>query len=105
MPIEINGQSPAQLRGTADGGVQKARAEDAGQRPAVGDSGPQDKVSLTDTAALLQRLSDRIAEQPAFDSQRVAAIREAIASGSYEIDPARVAEKMINFESALAEEA
>ncbi|MFQ5487187.1 MAG: flagellar biosynthesis anti-sigma factor FlgM [Gammaproteobacteria bacterium] len=105
MPIEINGHSPSQLRNPSEGSAstQKSQQETTADRSNAAGGSQQDKVSLTDTGALLQRLSDRIAEQPAIDSQRVESIRQAIAAGSYEIDPVRVAEKMISFESALAE--
>ncbi len=105
MPIEINGQSPSQLRNTSDGSatVQKSQQDAAAARNTTGGDGQQDKVSLTDTAALMQKLSERISQQPAIDSQRVESIRQAIVAGDYEIDPMRVAEKMIAFESALAE--
>lgn len=60
------------------------------------------EVTLTSTAAKLQKLESTIANQPAIDTQKVAAIKEAIASGTYQVDANRTAEKMAEFESLLA---
>lgn len=58
-------------------------------------------MSLTDTAARLRKLESTLAQLPVVDRQRVEATRQAIADGSYRVDPARVAEKLLAFESAL----
>ena len=58
-------------------------------------------MSLTDTAARLRKLESTLAQLPVVDRQRVEAPRQAIADGSYRVDPARVAEKLLAFESAL----
>ena len=60
-----------------------------------------DEVQLSDQARSLQNLADSVAEQPAFDAKRVAAIRDAIAEGRYHVDPERLAEKFIDLELDL----
>ena len=60
-----------------------------------------DEVQLSEQARSLQNLAESVAEQPAFDAQRVAAIRDAIAEGRYHVDPERLAEKFIDLEYEL----
>ncbi len=101
--MEINGHIPSQLRATGDNGATQRTRQEGTNQPDVGRGDADDRVSLTDTAALMQRLSQRISEAPTVDQQRVDAIRQSLAAGTYQIDPSRVAEKMIAYESALAE--
>jgi negative regulator of flagellin synthesis FlgM len=46
----------------------------------------------------MSRLEDAVQRTPAVDSERVTAIKDAIASGTYEIDDQRVADKLLKFE-------
>ncbi|MFT7461190.1 MAG: negative regulator of flagellin synthesis FlgM [Planctomycetota bacterium] len=68
-------------------------------------AGPAKEVSLTDTAAKLQRLEAQIANQPVIDAQRVESVKKAIADGSFKIDSNRIVEKMAEFENLLASKA
>ncbi|MCW9023748.1 MAG: flagellar biosynthesis anti-sigma factor FlgM [Gammaproteobacteria bacterium] len=60
-----------------------------------------DKVSLTNTAARLKDIEQRLANQTGVDEKRVNAMRAAIDNDRYEVDADRVAGKMINFENSL----
>ena len=73
------------------------RADKKQNESAAADRG----VSLTDTAAKLQRLEAQIANQPVVDSQKVESVKKAIADGSFKIDSNRIANKMADFESLL----
>jgi negative regulator of flagellin synthesis FlgM len=42
-----------------------------------------------------------MAASPAYDTAKVAAIKEAIANGSYKVDPEKLADNMIKLESEL----
>ena len=64
-------------------------------------TGSADKLSLTSEAAQIRALESEIAELPVVDTQRVEAVQQALATGSFQVDPAKVAEKMLNFESGL----
>jgi flagellar biosynthesis anti-sigma factor FlgM len=64
--------------------------------------GTRDTVSLTDQAAQLRALEGQIAHQPAVDTQRVNEAQRAFATGSYNIDPSQVADKLLRFELGLA---
>ena len=106
MAIEINNlsSSPAQvteLGGHTRTGGQPA-TDKAAEKPA-GQSAPGDQVSLTPAAQQLRGLEQQIAEQPVVDSQKVNAVKEALASGSFEINPERIAAKMMSLEKALGD--
>jgi len=60
-----------------------------------------DTVSLTDTATALQSLQQTLADAPVVDNDRVSALKAAIAEGSYNVDPAELANNMIKFEQQL----
>jgi negative regulator of flagellin synthesis FlgM len=60
-----------------------------------------DTVSLTDTATQLQSLQQTLADAPVVNNDRVSALKAAIAEGSYNVDPAELANNMINFEQQL----
>ena len=66
--------------------------------PADGDS-----VDLTDGARQLQDLQAAVAATPVVNSDRVAALREAIANGSYPIDPQRIADGLLAQDRAAFE--
>ena len=60
-----------------------------------------DQVTLTDSARTLQKLSDAVAQTPIVDAGKVAAVKQAIQSGTYRVDPSRVADKLLQFEKGL----
>ena len=68
----------------------------ASGRPATGDT-----VDLTDAARLMQRLEAMLAAAPTSDRARVEAIKQAVASGAYEIDPERIAAQVMHLERDL----
>ncbi|MFM1892792.1 MAG: negative regulator of flagellin synthesis FlgM [Pseudomonadota bacterium] len=102
MTIEINGPNarpPAEL---VDSSALRPRQPGSGAAPATNTlAGSQDRVSLTDQAAQLQTLESQIANLPVVDTQRVREVQHALATGNFHIDPASVADKLLNFESGL----
>lgn len=60
-----------------------------------------DTVSLTDTATQLQSIQQTLSDAPVVNNERVAALRAAIADGSYQVDATELAQNMINFETQL----
>lgn len=106
MAIEINNVSTpstqvAELSGQARTPTQ-APAEKTADKSS-GQAASADQVSLTPTAQQLRGLEQQIADQPVVDSQKVNAVKEALASGSFEINPDRIAAKMMNLEKALGD--
>jgi negative regulator of flagellin synthesis FlgM len=58
-------------------------------------------VNLTRSALLLAKLEEAIRSQPAVDTDRVRAAKQALASGSYEVDEQAVADGMIRMDREL----
>jgi negative regulator of flagellin synthesis FlgM len=60
-----------------------------------------DQVTLTSSARSLQKIEEVIAQTPVVNSSKVAAVKQAISSGTYQVDSGRVADKLLQFESGL----
>jgi negative regulator of flagellin synthesis FlgM len=60
-----------------------------------------DQVTLTSSARSLQKIEETIAQTPVVNSSKVAAVKQAISSGTYKIDSAKVADKLLQFERGL----
>lgn len=78
----------------------------AGSGNASGDApaavpGSDDRLRLTDSARALQDAA-RVDDQAAIDTKRVEKIRQAIADGSYQINPAAIADKMLALDAQIA---
>ncbi len=62
----------------------------------------QDAVSLSQQGKAVSKLQQDMAASPAYDSAKVAAIKEAIANGSYQVDAEKLADSMIKFENEFS---
>ena len=62
----------------------------------------EDTVDLTNVARLMQRVENMLASVPPTDRARVDAVRQALANGSYEVDPERIAARIVNLERELS---
>lgn len=60
-----------------------------------------DHVTLTDSARSLQKIEEAVAKTPVVNAAKVAAVKQAINSGTYKIDPAQVAGKLLKYERGL----
>ena len=58
-----------------------------------------ESVQLSKDARQLQSVSQRLADMPSVNSDKVAQLKQAIADGSYQIDNERVASKMLSLEA------
>lgn len=97
----VNVRAP---RGESDNRTgETRRAEGAGRSATArpGDAGGE-QVTLSRSATELQQLETRLRELPGVDGERVAALREAIAAGSYRVDAADIADKLLRSERDLA---
>jgi negative regulator of flagellin synthesis FlgM len=104
MSIEINGSSnrpPAGTSETSATGRAKHAPSSTASSGARGGS-RADTFSLTNRASQLQQLEAQIANLPVVDTQRVTEVQHALATGTLEIRPAEIAEKLLNFEAGLA---
>lgn len=70
----------------------------------MSDNNPGAKKSNSKSAAAkLDDLEQQLFEKPASDSseEKIKQVRAAIESGEYNVDPEKIAEKMIDFESQI----
>jgi len=58
-----------------------------------------ESVTLSDGAQQLQKITDKLNDQPTVNSARVAELKAAVADGSYTVDSTKVASKLLNFEA------
>ena len=60
-----------------------------------------DLLNLTGRAKELQSLQQDMAKSPEFNEARVNELKQAIASGEYQVDTQRIADKLLEVESKL----
>ena len=72
-------------------------SSNSGDSPSVG----SDRISLTDSVSLLRELESQVASLPVVDNKRVEDTQRALATGSFQIDPPRVADKMLAVEKSF----
>lgn len=96
---KVNGVEPKPARVAPASPVQRRldTAPGAGGRPA--DTGAD--VHLTGAARNLAALEQSLRALPAIDELRVAAVKERLQGGSYEIDPQRIADRLLRLEGDL----
>ncbi len=104
MPLSIDGNklSAVTVPGNNQKTLDKARRDmpaDNIQQGLAARAG--DNVSLTRTSSLIRELSAEMSSQPVADSSRVDAIRKAVEAGTYQVNAARVADKLIGLETDL----
>lgn len=103
MSIDINGiSSSAAQRPTNE--TQSRQNQNVEREPARTDSGKSsaaDTVSISDSAASLGKVENTAVATPVVDAQRVEQVKAAIADGSFEVNPAKIADKLMQFESLL----
>jgi negative regulator of flagellin synthesis FlgM len=63
-------------------------------------SSANDRVQLTDSARALQQASSTTSGATV-DTKKVEQVRQALANGTYKIDPSRIADRMMSLDSAL----
>jgi negative regulator of flagellin synthesis FlgM len=91
FPQAPSGQGSAPTQGTAG-----TAGSDAGRGTAAGDN-----VKLTDSARALQEAA-RTDDSAVIDSKKVEQVRTALANGSYQINPGRIADRMLSLDAQIA---
>ncbi|RMF16784.1 MAG: flagellar biosynthesis anti-sigma factor FlgM [Gammaproteobacteria bacterium] len=93
---------PQQVNRKAADEAQKAAAgkADAALRDSASREG--DSVALSPSARTLQAAESEARRAPETDANRIQALRQAIESGTYEVDSQRVAEKLLGMEQDLS---
>lgn len=99
MVSKIDGVSGQQS--PVHGAKESARPErNEGERSA-GTPSTSDQLSLTSSAQLLKELSEAVEFSTGMDRDRIEAIRKALEDGTYEVDAARIADKLLKLEEQL----
>jgi negative regulator of flagellin synthesis FlgM len=106
VPDKISGYKATQPLAPVKGAkgatpVADQSGSDASATTASTASQSSDHVTLTDSARSLQKIEEAIAKAPVVDTAKVAAIKQAVSSGSYQIDTGRVADKLLQYERGL----
>jgi negative regulator of flagellin synthesis FlgM len=89
----------AKPSGSGSNGVVTDKSQAEGSAAATAQTG--DHVTLTNSARSLQKIEEAVAKTPVVNADKVAAVKQAISSGTYTIDAGRVADKMLKYESGL----
>ena len=101
MSIDINGISSTKMHGATDDSQLKKTVDELPAKSETGKSSIADTVSLSDNAVQLGKLDNSAVAAPVVDAQRVEQVKQAISNGTYEVDAAKVADKLMQFESIL----
>ena len=94
-----NNQQPVKLESDGVGRASQQlpeRSHDASDRPRQGDW-----VTLTDTVSKLRDIGQRLVHEPVVDTQRVERIKQQLTDGTYKIDAAQIADKLLAHEQLL----
>jgi negative regulator of flagellin synthesis FlgM len=89
--------------GASSGGspIEQIRASTA---VSTATSAPQpgvDSVNITDSARRLLALAQAVQSAPEVDTQRVAELQQSIGSGQYQVQPERIADRLLQMEQDL----
>jgi negative regulator of flagellin synthesis FlgM len=85
----VSGAAADKAQGDATAGVSATTAQTG------------DHVTLTDSARSMQKIEEAVAKAPVVNAAKVAAVKQAISAGTYQIDAGRVAGKLLQFERGL----
>ncbi|MEJ2059491.1 MAG: flagellar biosynthesis anti-sigma factor FlgM [Gammaproteobacteria bacterium] len=107
MSIEIKNMSVGDInkasRSSVEGTRDASPADDGAAKAGTGTDrtgNPGDSVTLTQGGKQLAQLDAAGGNQPPVDAQRVQSIKQSVQDGSYTIDHAKVADKLLGMEAA-----
>lgn len=92
-------ETVAKPAGSGGNGVVTDKSQGEGPSAATAQTG--DHVTLTDSARSLQKIEEAVAKTPVVNAGKVAAAKQALSSGTYQINPSRIAGKMLKYERGL----
>jgi negative regulator of flagellin synthesis FlgM len=105
VPNKIGGYTAteprAPIKGSSSNGsvADKSQVEAATAAASIAQTG--DHVTLTDSARSLQKIEEAVAKAPVVNADKVASVKHAVQSGTYQVDAGRVAGKLLQFERGL----
>ncbi|RDI97709.1 flagellar biosynthesis anti-sigma factor FlgM [Dyella solisilvae] len=98
--ISNNGLPKLPQAPSGQGSATQNASGTAGSEATAGSNASDDRVQLTDSARALQEAA-RTGAGATVDTKKVEQVRQALANGSYKIDPSRIADRMMSLESQL----
>ena len=102
MTTKIDQSDPNLIRSATAGQSQaKERGMNATDSGTTSRPAPSETLQLTTGARDAAEVARNLASAPAFDSDRVEGIRQAIANGDYPIDAERLADAILSLENEL----
>lgn len=109
MPDPIRGVStpdPITSASNATGATGAAATPDTAAATAAGIAAPADtpaadQADVGQTETLLQTILDAASNTPGIDQAKVNELRQAIASGTYQVNPQSIAQKIVELEAQL----
>jgi len=103
MTERINGQGfrPLDTSSARRTEGSKTAADKAGRATEASAAQPADTVNVSRSAVLLGKLEELVRNSPSVDTERVRTLKDALSSGSYEIDDQAVADNMIRMDREL----
>ncbi len=105
MAIDINGINSNHSSNARSRGVENQQLRQKNDASMEKDESVVEKrgesVSFSNKAQSFQQIEAGLKDLPEVDSDKVAKIRAALESGSYEISAERVAQKMLNMEKDI----
>jgi len=105
VPNKISAYTPSEppltsLKGPG-GNAAAAKTASEPASAAAGTPAKADQVTFTGSARTLQKLGETLAQTPVVNAAKVASVKQAVQSGSYQVDAGRVADKLLEFDSKL----
>jgi negative regulator of flagellin synthesis FlgM len=91
----------APVKGSNSIGVVTDKSQGDAAAASASGSKSGDTVTLTNSARSLQKIEEAVAKTPVVNHAKVAAVKQAISNGTYQIDAGRVADKLLQFERGL----
>jgi negative regulator of flagellin synthesis FlgM len=105
VPNKISGYQPTDVLATVKGSGSSSSTAPTTDKSAAAGTGAVlptgDQVTLTGSARTLQKLGEAVAQAPVVDTAKVATVKQAVQSGTYQVDAGRVADKLLQFEKGL----
>lgn len=99
VPTKISGLDAKPVRIAPGAAVQKRQEQSAGAIASASESGSD--VQLTGASRHLAAIEQQLKTLPAVDELRVAMVKQRLESGDYQVDPQRIADKLLRIESEL----
>jgi len=99
MVAEVNGPGGSVVTALNSAAVKAEKPVSQVVKP--NGTGLEDVVQLTDLGTRLQELSKAVEGVPEVDRTRVEQLRQAVADGTYQVEPAAIADRLIAMENLL----